>query len=177
MNSICAARFLPPKFPSSAWPSRPNPLVPGCATGATHVEDVDDVVRFLVGSRKEFTAGRCTSLTKLNLRFSRVCTARLNASRQPAILPLPNPFIGCFAMTHPKTLAVIRVFLQPIKSRLKNRQDRESSTAFRPAPIASPTSPKASPMRDCQDCVDRIVEQCLRAEKDGAGCRSRELHH
>ena len=37
----------------------------------------------------------CASLTKLNLRFSRVCTARLNASRQPAILPLSNPFIGC----------------------------------------------------------------------------------
>ena len=32
--------------------------VPGCATGATHVEDVDDVVRFLVEAAKEFTAGR-----------------------------------------------------------------------------------------------------------------------
>ena len=28
------------------------------ATGATHVEDVDDVVRFLVEAAKEFTTGR-----------------------------------------------------------------------------------------------------------------------
>lgn len=31
--------------------------VPGCATGATHVEDVDEAVRFMLEAAKEFTAG------------------------------------------------------------------------------------------------------------------------
>lgn len=94
MNSIVQPAFAA-KVPVVGVAITTESSVPGCATGATHVEDVDDVVRFLVEAAKNSPPVGCTSLTKLNLRFSRVCTARLNASRQPAILPLPNPFIGC----------------------------------------------------------------------------------
>ena len=34
-------------------------VVPGCATGATHLTDVDDAVRYAVEVAKSFTAGQC----------------------------------------------------------------------------------------------------------------------
>ena len=33
--------------------------VAGCATGATHVTDIDEVLRFCIEVAKEFTAGHC----------------------------------------------------------------------------------------------------------------------
>ena len=38
--------------------------VPGCATGATHEVDVDEVVQFCVEAAKEFTAGKCSFYDK-----------------------------------------------------------------------------------------------------------------
>ena len=57
MNSIVQPAFAA-KVPVVGVAITTESSVPGCATGATHVEDVDDVVRFLVEAAKEFTAGR-----------------------------------------------------------------------------------------------------------------------
>ena len=57
MNSILQPAFAA-KVPVVGVAITTESSVPGCATGATHVEDVDDVVRFLVEAAKEFTAGR-----------------------------------------------------------------------------------------------------------------------
>ena len=34
-------------------------MVPGCATGATHLADLDDAARFMLEAAKEFTSGKC----------------------------------------------------------------------------------------------------------------------
>ena len=39
-------------------------MVPGCATGATHLADLDDAARFMLEAAKEFTAGKCTFYDK-----------------------------------------------------------------------------------------------------------------
>ena len=57
MNSIVQPAFAA-KVPVVGVAITTESSVPGCATGATHVEDVDDVVRFLVEAAKEFTTGR-----------------------------------------------------------------------------------------------------------------------
>lgn len=57
MNSIVQPAFAA-KVPVVGVAITTESSVPGCATDATHVEDVDDVVRFLVEAAKEFTTGR-----------------------------------------------------------------------------------------------------------------------
>ena len=73
-------------------------------------------------------------------------------------------------MTHPKTLAVIRVFSSTDQKVLeKHAKIIEKLYGIPTRTYCIPNQPEGIANEEiAKDCVDRIVEQCLRAEKDGA---------
>ena len=73
-------------------------------------------------------------------------------------------------MTHPKTLAVIRVFSSTDQKVLeKHAKIIEKLYGIPTRTYCIPNQPEGiANEKIAKDCVDRIVEQCLRAEKDGA---------
>ena len=73
-------------------------------------------------------------------------------------------------MTHPKTLAVIRVFSSTDQKVLeKHAKIIEKLYGIPTRTYCIPNQPEGIANEEiAKDCVERIVEQCLRAEKDGA---------
>ena len=73
-------------------------------------------------------------------------------------------------MTHPKTLAVIRVFSSADQKVLeKHAKIIEKLYGIPTRTYCIPNQPEGIANEEiAKDCVERIVEQCLRAEKDGA---------